>query len=88
MININENFIIDSDDTQVIVKEKRVVQEGKSAGTECWDVLGYYGSVGQAAKGLEKVLQRRAIREKDYTLKEFGEVVKKIHEDIFKVVGE
>lgn len=88
MIKINENYVIDSDDNQVILKEKRVVQEGKTAGSEVWDTLGYFSGVGQAAKCLEKILQRRAIREKDYTLKEFGGVIKKIHEDIFKIVGE
>ena len=34
MIKINENYVIDSDDNQVILKEKRVVQEGKT-GRKC-----------------------------------------------------
>jgi len=90
MIKINDKYIIDADENQFIVKEIGVVQDEKSKnyGEETQTTLGYYSTLEQAAKGLEKILQRRAIRIKDYTLKEFVEEIQKIHNEIFKVLGE
>ena len=88
MIKINDKYIIDSDENQFIVKEIGVVQDEKSKnyGEETQTTLGYYGTLEQAILGLEKMLQRRAIRIKDYTLKEFVEEIRKIHNEVFKCI--
>ena len=90
MIKINDNFIIDADENQFIVKELGTVKDEKSKnfGNKTEIPLGYYGTLASAANGLEKILARRAIKIKDYTLKEFAEVIKRIHEDVCKCVGE
>jgi hypothetical protein len=88
MIKINKNFIIDSDENQFIVKEVGTIQDknSKNYGEETYNVIGYYGTLEQALHGLEKVLSRRAIKVKTYTLKKAIEEIRAIHEDIFKCV--
>lgn len=90
MIKINEKFCIDADENQFIVKELGTVQDEKSKnfGEETQTTLGYYSTLGQALCGLEKVLQRRVIRIKDYTLKQAIKEIWAIHEEIFKNVKE
>ena len=51
-------------------------------------VLGYYSTLEQSLCGLEKILSRRAIKIKDYTLKEAVEELQKIHKEIFGCVKE
>lgn len=86
MIHINEKFKIDSDENQFVLKELGTVQDkaSKNYGEETQTTLGYYGTLEQAVLGLEKILQRRAIKIKDYTLKEFVEAIRMIHEEVFK----
>lgn len=88
MIKINEKFCIDSDENQFVLKEISKVQDEKSKnyGQETFIILGYYGTLEQSLSGLEKILSRRAIRIKDYNLKEAIEEIRAIHEDIFKCV--
>ena len=84
MLNINDKFKIDADENQFILKEVGTVQdkESKNYGEETQTTLGYYGTLEQAILGLEKILQRRAIKVKDYTLKEFVEEIRAIHEEV------
>ena len=86
MLNINDKFKIDADENQFILKELGTVQDkaSKNYGEETQTTLGYYGTLEQAVLGLEKILQRRAIKIKDYTLKEFVEAIRMIHEEVFK----
>lgn len=88
MIKIKNNFIVDSDENQFILKEIGTVQDknSKNYGEETYTVLGYFGTLEQALWGLEKILSRRAIKLKTYTLKQAIEEIRAIHEDIFKCV--
>lgn len=88
MIKINKNFIVDSDENQFILKEVGTIQDknSKNFGEETHTVLGYFGTLEQALYGLEKILSRRAIKLKTYTLKKAIEEIRAIHEDIFKCV--
>lgn len=90
MVNVNGKFKIDADENQFILKEIGTVQdkESKNYGEETQTTLGYYGTLEQAILGLEKILQRRAIKVKDYTLKEFVEEIRAIHEEVFNMKGE
>ena len=87
MININGKFKIDADENQFILKEVGTVQdkESKNYGEETQTTLGYYGTLEQAILGLEKILQRRAIKVKDYTLQEFVEELRAIHNEIMHI---
>ena len=86
MIKVTDKFIIDSDGSQFIVKELGTVQDeaSKNFGNQTEVVYGYYPTLEGAVRGLEKHFQRRAIREKDYTLKQFANKIQKIHNEIFK----
>lgn len=86
MININDKFYIDADENQFILKEKGTVQDksSKNYGEETQTTLGYFNTVEQALLCLEKILLRRAIKVKDYTLKQAVNEIRAIHEDIFK----
>lgn len=86
MIRIGENYVIDSDENCFTVKELGIIQNenSKNCGKEKETVYGYYSTLEGALKGLEKHLQRKTIRIKDYTLKEAIEALKALHEDYFK----
>lgn len=88
MIKINEKFVIDADENQFVLKELGTVQDEKSKnfGEETQTVLGYFSIIENALTYLEKVLLRRAIKIKDYTLKEAVDEMRAIHEDVFKCV--
>lgn len=90
MIKINEKFVIDADENQFVLKELGTVQDEKSKnfGEETQTVLGYFSIIENALTYLEKVLLRRAIKIKDYTLKEAVAEMRAIHEDVFKCVKE
>lgn len=90
MIRINDNFGIDADEHQFILKEFSTVKDEKSKnfGKETEVVLGYYTTLANAINGLEKILSRRMVKIKDYTLKEAVEGIKAIHDDVCKSVGE
>lgn len=80
------NFYIDADDNQFMIKEIGLVQDENSPnfGQEKYITYGYYSTLEQAVKGLEKLLQRRSVRDKNMDLKELKEEIKTIHKDIFK----
>ena len=88
MIKINDKFVVDSDESQFVLKEISKVQDenSKNYGKETYAVLGYYSTLEQSLCGLEKILSRRAIRIKDCNLKEAISEIRAIHEDIFKCV--
>jgi hypothetical protein len=90
MIKINDKFVVDSDESQFVLKELSTIQDEKSKnfGQETQIVLGYYSTLEQSLCGLEKILSRRAIKIKDYTLKEAIEELRKIHNEIFGCVKE
>lgn len=89
MIKINENFGIDADEHQFILKEFSTIKDAKSKnfGKPTEVVLGYYTTLASAINGLEKILSRRMVKIKDYTLKEAVEGIKAIHEDVCKCTG-
>lgn len=90
MIKINDKFVVDSDESQFVLKELSTIQDEKSKnfGQETQMVLGYYSTLEQSLCGLEKILSRRAIKIKDYTLKEAIEQLRKIHNEIFGCIKE
>lgn len=88
MIKINDKFCIDADENQFMLKELTTIQdkESKNFGEERIVTLGYYTTLEGAIKGLEKILIRRAIRIKDFTIKTIVDEIRAVHEDIFKVL--
>lgn len=88
MIKINDNFVIDSDENQFILKEITTVQDtnSKNYGEKREIHLGYYSTLEQSLIGLEKILQRRSIKVKDYDLKSIVQEIRAIHDDIFNVL--
>lgn len=90
MIKINEQYCIDADDNNFILKEIGTVQDEKSKnyGEKKEVVLGYYVSLEQALSGLETIMQRRAIKIKDMTLKEVKSEIRVIHDEVFKILKE
>lgn len=88
MIKINDKFCIDADENQFVLKEIGTVQDEKSKnfGEETQTTLGYYSTLEQAIFGLEKILSRRTIKVKDYTLKQAIAEIREIHNEIFSVL--
>lgn len=88
MININDRFKIDSDENQFILKEISTVQDvtSKNFGEPTQSILGYFSSVEQALIYLEKIMLRRAIRTKDYTLKEVIELMRSFNNELINCI--
>lgn len=84
MIKINDKFGIDADEHNFILKEFSTIQDvnSKNYGADTESILGYYPNLASAVNGLEKILSKRAIRIKDYTLKEAVEEMRRIHDDV------
>ena len=84
MIKINDKFGIDADEHNFILKEFSTIQDvnSKNYGADTESILGYYSNLASAVNGLEKILSKRAIRIKDYTLKEAVEEMRRIHDDV------
>ncbi|QLT63475.1 DUF5405 family protein [Klebsiella oxytoca] len=51
-IEIDDKWVITSDQYQFILNEKKVVKSGKKAGEEWLDTIGYYPKVNQLISGL------------------------------------
>ena len=52
MIQINENVRIRPEENNYTLEQRRIIKEGKNAGQEVWSVVGYYGTLDQAANQL------------------------------------
>jgi len=52
MIELGNNFLLDSDDKQLILRKRQFKQEGKHKGDEYMTVVGYYGSTSQLVSAL------------------------------------
>lgn len=86
MIDINDKFKIDADENQFILKEIGTVQDkdSKNYGEETQTTLGYFSTVEQALLSLEKILLRRSVKIKNFTLKSIVDEIRTIHDDVFK----
>ncbi|EIQ9659755.1 TPA: DUF5405 family protein [Salmonella enterica] len=51
-IEIDDKWVITSDQYQFIMNEKKVVKSGKNAGEEWLDTIGYYPKINQLISGL------------------------------------
>lgn len=51
-IDIGEKYVLTADQYQYIVQEKKMVKEGKNAGSEYLSLVGYYPKLSQAITGL------------------------------------
>lgn len=85
-----DNFAIDSDSRQFIIKEFIKVKDVTSVnyGSITTFIHGYFCSFEGALIALEKILTRRVINNMDYTLKEAVEAINLMHTEIIKKVEE
>ena len=90
MVKINDNFYVDADDHQFIIREKKLVKdkESENFGKEFWENLGYFKNLDSALEYLEKVMLRRKIATKDMSFKQVITEMRKIHKEIKKVFEE
>lgn len=70
MININENYSIDADQSGYVIYERKVVQNGKHAGEVIHTKPSYYGSLFKAYQGLLNGEMRKYTAEGEKTLSE------------------
>jgi len=55
------DFVIDGDEKQLIVKERKTVETGKDAGKVNWVPVSYHTTLSQAIVALSRLLHRRKI---------------------------
>ena len=83
MIQINENIFITADTHCFILQEKKIKAGGKNAGTEYFNILGYYPTIDSALKGLLIKETRKYVSKTDVvSLKEAIKEVQKIENQI------
>ena len=89
MIKFRDKFIIDADEHNIVIRELGTVQDEKSKnfGEETITVLGYYTTLEGALLGLEKILIRRSIRDKQHTLKSIVEEIRALHRELKSLIG-
>lgn len=51
-IEIGTKYLLTADQFQYIVREKKLIKEGKNAGTETLALVGYYPKISQAIEAL------------------------------------
>lgn len=51
-IEIGNKYLLTADQFQYIVREKKLIKEGKNAGTETLALVGYYPKISQAIDAL------------------------------------
>lgn len=90
MIKFRDKFIIDADENNIIIRELGTVQDktSKNFGEETVVTLGYYGTLEGALLGLEKILIRRSIRDKQHTLKSIVEEIRALHNELKSLIEE
>lgn len=88
MIKFRDKFIIDADENNITIREYGTVQDkdSKNYGEETVTVLGYYSTLEQALLGLEKILIRRSIRDKEHTLKSIVEEIRALHKELKSLI--
>lgn len=84
MIKFRDTYIIDADERNYIIKEIGSIQDKDSArfGEETITNLGYYVSLERAILGLEEILIRRSVRDKEHTLKSIVEEIRALRKEI------
>lgn len=76
-IEIGDKWIINSDQYQFILSEKKVAKSGRKAGEEWLDTIGYYPKIEQLISGLiHHHIQQSAIT----SIEEMGAEIKRIGE--------
>lgn len=90
MIKFRDKFIIDADEHNIVIRELGTVQDEKSKnfGEKTVVTLGYYGTLEGALLGLEKILIRRSIRDKEHTLKSIITEIRALHKELKSLIGE
>lgn len=71
MIRLNDRFSIDFDSFNIILKEKKVNQNGKNKGQERYEVVGYYVSFDELANSM---LKKCYLSEDDQNIKSLKEI--------------
>lgn len=51
-IEVNNKFVITSDQYQFILQEKKIAKSGKNAGREWLDIVGFYPTISKLVSGL------------------------------------
>ena len=63
IIQLNDQYRLNSDPLNVVLEEKTIAEKGKNAGQEVWKTLGYYPSLQSAVKGcLNRDIMARDLR--------------------------
>lgn len=90
MTQVTETIFIDADDHQLVVREKKKVQEkeSKKYGEEYWDNLGHFKNIEMAVEYIELLLLRRKIATENIPFNKIPAVINKIHKDITKIFKE
>lgn len=82
------NFVIDGDEKQLIVKERKTVETGKDAGKVNWVPVSYHTTLSQAIVALSRLLHRRKVSEHRQTLDTAVKSLQEIEQRIRAAGGE
>ena len=84
MIRVNERYGIEALPDQYTVYEFKIAKKGKSAGKEKAKMLGYFYALPGALKAIRDDMVRAALLDKDMSLHEAINMVKRIDEEFWQ----
>lgn len=83
-IRLHDDYRITTDKYQYVLQERRIVKEGKAAGEEAWDIIGYYSKLEHA---LERFVDIR-VKSSDLTsIKELIDLQRKLRKEVRSFIG-
>lgn len=82
VIQIREDVRISHSEGNFQIERRRVVKEGKNAGQEAWSVVGYYGTLASAARGLFERHVYLLVGDEVKDLKTFAMVIEEVGAEI------
>lgn len=84
-IEFGKNYVLDSDEHNIILKVKAIQQTGENAGKEYLKTEGYFQTIEAAFRHVVNLEIRKSEAK---SIKELGENVNKIKQDINEVLRE
>ena len=83
MIELGNNYFIDTDDYQYIVKKWIAFDKN---GDDCYKILSYHQTLTQALESVMRKYQRKIVSESTMTLKDTIDEFQKINDDMMRIL--
>lgn len=88
MIKLDDNYVLDADNTSFVLSKKRVPKEGKNAGNEMYSAVSWHGTVTQALNAWSRMRIRDAVENVDGDLMTLVATIREAEAEIERLINE